>query len=74
MKLKDVISKLQELDGDDFIVEIEVEPIVNCLEQLDGIGWETTKYRYTITLESKEVTRKYKNRHGIKEYLESKGK
>ena len=73
MKLKDIIQKLQELNGDDFAVEMQVEPIINCVEQLDGIGWETTRYRYTIILESKDITRKYKNKHGIKEYLESKG-
>lgn len=73
MKLKDIIQKLQELNSDDFVVEMQVEPIINCIEQLDGIGWETTRYRYTIILESKDITRKYKNKHGIKEYLETKG-
>ena len=70
LKVKDIIEKLQELNDNDYIVELEVEPIINCVEQLNGIGWETTKYRYIITLESEEKTRKYKNDHGIKEYLD----
>lgn len=73
MELKDIIQKLQELNSDDYVAEMQVEPIINCIEQLDGIGWETTRYRYTIILESKDITRKYKNKHGIKEYLETKG-
>ena len=73
MKIKDIIKRLQELDDKEYIVEMEVEPIVSCIEQLNGIGWETTKYRYTITLESKEITRKYKNEYGLKKYLDKKG-
>lgn len=73
MKIKDIIQRLQELDDKEYIVEMEVEPIVSCIEQVNGIGWETTKYRYTITLESKKITRKYKNKGGYKEYLDKKG-
>lgn len=73
MKLEYVIKKLQELNSDDYRVGMEVEPIIDCVEQLDGTGWETTKYRYTIVLEGKEVIRPYKNHYGVKEYLDSKG-
>lgn len=72
LKIKDLIEKLKELNEDDYEISLEVEPIVECIEQINGTGWETTKYRYTITLESNEVVRKYKNNHGIKEYIDKK--
>lgn len=74
LKIKKIIEKLQELNDDDYTVEMEVEPIINCIENINGDGWETTKYRYTITLESTEVTRKYKNKYGIKEYVDKKSR
>lgn len=70
LKIKNIIERLEELNEDEYTIEMEIEPIVNCIEQLDGIGWETTKYRYTIILESQETTRPYKNNNGIKEYID----
>ena len=69
LKIKDVIDKLQELNEEEYTIEMEVEPIVNCYEQLNGDGLETIKYRYNIILESKEKSRRYKNKNGIKEYM-----
>ena len=71
MKIKDVIKKLEELKEEDYKIYMEVEPIVNCIEQLNGIGYETTTYQYTITLERNPIVRRYKNTNGIKEYLGS---
>lgn len=73
LKIKDIIEKLQELNDDDYTVELEVEPIINCIELACGTSRETTKYRYIITLEGNEKTREYKNEHGIKKYLDKKG-
>lgn len=70
IKIKDVIKKLQELNDDDYKINIEVEPIINCIESINGDGWETTRYQYTIVLEGKEIVRKYKNEHGIKKYVD----
>ncbi len=70
LKIKDVIDKLQELNEEEYTIEMEVEPIVNCYEQLNGDGLETIKYRYNIILESKEKSRRYKNKNGIKEYMD----
>lgn len=68
MEIKDIIEKLQELNNEEYIVNMEVEPIIDCYETLDGNGIETIKYRYIIILESKEKNRKYKNNNGIREY------
>ena len=70
IKVKDVIKKLQELDGDDYKVYLEVQPNVERLEDCDGNGWETTKYVYTIILESEEIRRRYKNNLGTIKYIE----
>lgn len=69
MKISDIIKKLQELNDDDYTINIEIEPIINCIENINGEGLETIRYQYTIILESKEIIRKYKNKHGIKEYV-----
>jgi len=71
VKIKDVIKKLEELKEEDYKIYMEVEPIVNCIEQLNGLGYETTTYQYTITLERNPIVRRYKNTNGIKEYLGS---
>lgn len=71
MKIKDVIKKLEELKEEDYKIYMEVEPIVDCIEQLDGTGYETITYKYNITLERNPIIRKYKNINGIKEYLGS---
>lgn len=68
LKIRDVIDKLQKLNEDEYTISVEVEPIVECMENLIGNGIETIKYRYTITLESQEVTRRYTKKNGIKEY------
>lgn len=71
LKIEDIIKKLQELNEEDYTIELEVEPIVDCVEQYDGTGFETTKYRYTIVLENKNaIIRKYKNKFGYKEYID----
>ena len=73
LKIKDVIEKLQELNNDDYLVSLEIEPEINCYEQLNGDGFEAIKYRYTIILEQKNATiEKYINKHGIKEYVREK--
>lgn len=73
LKIKDVIEKLQELNDDDYLVSFEIEPEINCYEQLNGAGFEEIKYRYTIILEQNNVTiRKYINKYGIKEYVREK--
>ena len=69
MKIKDIIKRLQELNNEECIVNMEVKPIIECFEDLYGNGIETIKYQYTIEIEGKETTQKYKNNHGIKEYL-----
>ena len=67
--LKNIIEKLQQLNEDNFTVDISVEPIVECFETLLGDGIEETKYIYKIELSQKEpYRRKYKNKFGIKEY------
>jgi uncharacterized protein (UPF0335 family) len=71
VKIKDIIKKLEELKEEDYKIYMEVEPIVDCLEQLDGTGYETTTYQYTIKLERNPIVRHYKNINGIKEYLGS---
>ena len=71
MKIKDVIKKLEELKEEDCKIYMEVEPIVDCIEQVDGTGYETITYRYTITLERNPIVRHYKNINGMKEYLGS---
>jgi len=71
MKIEDIIKKLQELQEEDYKIYMEVEPIVDCIEHLDGTGYETTIYQYTITLEKNPIIRRYKNINGIKEYLRS---
>lgn len=71
MKIKDVIKKLEELKEEDCKIYMEVEPIVDCIEQLDGTGYEAITYQYTITLERNPIVRHYKNINGIKEYLGS---
>ena len=68
MKIEDIIKKLQELQEKDYKIYMEVNPIVDCLEQLDGTGYETITYQYTITLERNPIVRHYKNINGIKEY------
>lgn len=70
MKIKDIIEKLQELNDEEYIVNMEIEPIVNCMENIAGDGIETIKYRYVIILEGQEKSRKYKNKYGIKEYID----
>ena len=70
LKIKDIIEKLQELNDDEYTITMEIEPIIDCYENIAGDGIETIKYRYTITLESQEKSRRYKNKYGIKEYLE----
>ena len=70
LKIKDVIDKLQELNEEEYTIEMEVEPIVNCYEQVNGDGLKTIKYRYNIILERKEKSRRYKNKNGIKEYMD----
>lgn len=70
INVEDIIKKLQELDNNDYKVYMEVDPIVECAESCDGMGWETTRYRYLITLESKDYVRPYKNNHGIREYID----
>lgn len=70
IKIKDIIEKLQELNGEDYKVYIKVEPEVELFENYDGTGIELTKYVYNIILESNETTRMYKNEHGIRKYLE----
>ena len=69
IKVKDVIKKLQELDDRDYKVYLDVKPTVDCLESVDGTGWETTKYTYTIILESDEIVRRYKNDCGVRKYI-----
>lgn len=71
MKIDDIIKKLQELKEDDYKIYIEIEPTIDCIEQFDGTGFETTTYQYTITLKGNPVVRQYKNVNGIKEYLGS---
>ena len=71
MKIKDVIKKLEELKEEDCKIYMEIEPMIDCIEQLDGTGYEITTYRYTITLERNPIIRKYKNINSIKEYLGS---
>lgn len=68
LKIRDVIDKLQELNEEEYIIDFQAEPIVECMENLLGNGIETIKYRYTITLESQEATRRYTKKNGIKEY------
>lgn len=71
LKIKDIIEKLRELNEEDYFVNIEVEPIINCYEQFDGNGYEEIKYRYTIILENKNPTiRRYENKNGVKNYKE----
>lgn len=69
IKIKDIIEKLQELNEEEYIASMEIEPIVTRLENISGDGIETIKYRYTITLEGQEETRKYKNKYGMIEYV-----
>ena len=71
MKIKDIIKKLQELQEEDYKIHMEIEPIVDCVENYDGTGWETTKYQYTIILEGKMLVRPYKNINGMREYIGS---
>lgn len=71
MKIKDIIKKLEELKEEDCKIYMEIEPMIDCIEQLDGTGYETTTYKYSITLERNPIIRKYKNINGIKEYLGS---
>ena len=68
LKIEDIIKKLQELNEDDYKISMEIEPIIDCIEHLDGTGWETTTYTYTITLESRPTIKKYVNKNGVKEY------
>lgn len=68
LKIEDIIKKLQELNEDNYKISMEIEPIIDCIEQLDGTGCETTTYTYTITLESSPTIKKYVNKNGVKEY------
>ena len=69
IKIKDIINKLKKLDENDYTIGFEVEPVVDCFEDLFGNGIETIKYIYTITMTSSEISRRYKNHNGIKEYI-----
>lgn len=69
MKLSEVIEKLQELNEEDFRINIEVEPEVNRYENVDGTGIETISYTYVITLQSFEKSRRYKRKGVTIEYL-----
>ena len=71
MKIKDIIKKLEELKEEDCKIYMEIEPMIDCIEQLDCTGYEITTYKYNITLESNPIVRHYKNINGIKEYLGS---
>ena len=75
IKISDLIKLLKDLKEEDYnYIGIDVNPIVECFEDYRGNGLEKTKYEYTITLISKEISRKYKNRFGIKEYIQDKNR
>lgn len=74
IKVEDIIKKLQELQNQNYKVYLEVTPTIDCLESVDGTGWETTKYTYTITLESDEIVRRYKNDCGVRKYINEEEK
>ena len=49
MKIKDIIKKLEELKEEDCKIYMEIEPMIDCIEQLDGTGYEITTYKYLIS-------------------------
>ena len=72
MTLKEVIEKLQELNEEDFSITMEVIPLVERYEFVNGEGKEKITYSYNIKLLGKAKIREYTNKCGIIEYKENK--